>query len=59
MRAISAREFGHDVRKYLEDVAAGESIEITDQGRPIARLVVSADHARGVLAHSISMQRFR
>lgn len=39
MRAIGVRELRQNASKYLEDVAAGESIEITDRGRPVARLV--------------------
>lgn len=33
------RELRQNASKYLENVAAGESIEITDRGRPVARLV--------------------
>ena len=44
MRSISVGELRQNASKYLEDVAAGESIEITDRGRPVARLVpVSGD----------------
>ena len=44
MRSIGVRELRQNASKYLEDVAAGESIEITDRGRPVARLVpVSGD----------------
>ena len=39
MRSISVGELRQNASKYLEDVAAGESIEITDRGRPVARLV--------------------
>jgi hypothetical protein len=39
MRSISVRELRRNASKYLEDVAAGESIEITDRGSPVARLV--------------------
>jgi prevent-host-death family protein len=39
MRAIGVRELRQNASRYLEDVAAGESIEITDRGRPVARLV--------------------
>jgi prevent-host-death family protein len=39
MRSIGVRELRQNASRYLEEVAAGESIEITDRGRPIARLV--------------------
>jgi prevent-host-death family protein len=39
MRAIGVRELRQHASKYLEEVAAGESIEITDRGHPVARLV--------------------
>lgn len=39
MKSIGVRELRQNASKYLEDVAAGESIEITDRGRPVARLV--------------------
>ena len=33
------RELRQHASRYLEAVAAGESIEITDRGHPVARLV--------------------
>lgn len=39
MRTIGVRELRQHASKYLEEVAAGESIEITDRGHPVARLV--------------------
>lgn len=36
---VGIREFRANVRRYLDDVATGGSIVITDRGRPIARLV--------------------
>jgi prevent-host-death family protein len=39
MKVIGVRELRQNASKYLKEVAAGESIEITDRGRPIARLV--------------------
>ncbi|MCV7099024.1 type II toxin-antitoxin system Phd/YefM family antitoxin [Mycobacterium palustre] len=39
MKTIGVRELRQHASKYLEYVAAGESIEITDRGHPIARLV--------------------
>lgn len=39
MKSIGVRELRQHASKYLEEVAAGESIEITDRGHPVARLV--------------------
>jgi prevent-host-death family protein len=39
MKSIGVRELRQNASRYLEDVAAGESIEITDRGHPVARLV--------------------
>lgn len=39
MKTIGVRELRQHASKYLEQVAAGQSIEITDRGRPVARLV--------------------
>jgi prevent-host-death family protein len=44
MRTIGVRELRQHASKYLAEVAAGESIEITDRGQPVARLVpISSD----------------
>ncbi len=39
MRTIGVRELRQHASRYLDEVAAGETIEITDRGRPVARLV--------------------
>jgi prevent-host-death family protein len=39
MRTVGVRELRQNASRYLEEVAAGESIEITDRGHPVARLV--------------------
>jgi prevent-host-death family protein len=39
MKTIGVRELRQNASRYLEEVAAGESIEITDRGHPVARLV--------------------
>jgi prevent-host-death family protein len=39
MKVIGVRELRQNASKYLKEVAAGESFEITDRGHPIARLV--------------------
>ena len=44
MKTIGVRELRQHASRYLEEVAAGESIEITDRGHPVARLVpISGD----------------
>ena len=49
--AIGVRELRQNASRYLEEVAAGESFEITDRGHPVARLVpigpASGDPRRG------------
>lgn len=39
MDRIGVRELRQHASRYLDRVAAGELIEITDRGRPVARLV--------------------
>jgi prevent-host-death family protein len=39
MRRIGIRELRQRASHYLREVQAGESIEVTDRGRPVARLV--------------------
>jgi prevent-host-death family protein len=41
MERIGVRELRQNASKYLRRVAQGESIEITDRGRPVAVLVPS------------------
>jgi prevent-host-death family protein len=43
MRSIGIRELRQHASRYLRDVEHGETIEITDRGRPVARLVPPAD----------------
>jgi len=39
MSSVGVRELRQEASRLLERVAAGESIEITNHGRPVARLV--------------------
>lgn len=39
MDRIGVRELRQHASRYLERVAGGETIEVTDRGRPVARLV--------------------
>lgn len=38
-RVLNATEVKHRILALLDEVAAGETIEITKHGRPVARLV--------------------
>lgn len=39
METIGVRELRQHASRYLDLVARGESVEVTDRGRPVARLV--------------------
>lgn len=39
MIQVSAREFRHRLRSYIERVEAGEGFEVTVHGRPVGRFV--------------------
>ena len=39
MRSIGVRELRQQASRYLREVERGDSIEVTDRGRPVARLV--------------------
>lgn len=39
MRRIGIRELRQQASRHLRDVEAGETIEVTDRGRPVALLV--------------------
>jgi prevent-host-death family protein len=39
MKTIGVRELRQNASRYLKLVEAGESVEVTDRGRPVARLV--------------------
>jgi prevent-host-death family protein len=43
MRSIGIRELRQHASRYLRDVERGETIEITDRGRRVARLVPPAE----------------
>jgi prevent-host-death family protein len=47
MKRIGVRELRQQASKYLRQVEAGETIEVTDRGRPVALLVPVP--SRGVL----------
>ena len=39
MRSIGVRELRQQASRYLREVERGDPIEVTDHGRPVARLV--------------------
>ena len=39
MKSIGVRELRQQASRYLREVERGDAIEITDRGRPVARLV--------------------
>ena len=39
MRRIGVRELRQQASKYLRQVESGETIEVTDRGRPVALLI--------------------
>jgi prevent-host-death family protein len=44
METVGVRELRQHASRYLERVRQGETLEVTDRGRPVARLVpVSSD----------------
>jgi prevent-host-death family protein len=52
MRAIGIRELRQQASRYLRDVQRGETIEVTDRGRPVARLVPVPTSGLDALAES-------
>lgn len=52
MRSIGIRELRQHASRHLRSVQAGETIEVTDRGRPVARLVPvpSQRGLRGLIA---------
>jgi prevent-host-death family protein len=46
MRSIGVRELRQQASRYLREVERGEAIEVTDRGRPVARLVPIAPSSR-------------
>jgi prevent-host-death family protein len=56
MESIGVRELNQNTSQVLARVSGGESIEITDRGRPIARLVPVGDD-RSSLAKLVATGR--
>jgi prevent-host-death family protein len=51
MDRIGVRELRQHASRYLARVAGGETLEVTDRGRPVALLVpVGSDRWQGLLA---------
>ncbi len=53
MKSIGVRQLRQQASRYLREVEAGETIQVTDRGRPVALLVpVPADGPLARLASS-------
>ena len=57
MRSIGIRELRQHASRFLRDAQRGETIEITDRGRPVARLVPPA--GGGAVERLIAAGRLR
>lgn len=58
MERIGVRELRQNASRYLARVANGEAIEVTDRGRPVARLV-PVPAGESTLAELISSGRLK
>ncbi|WP_328652464.1 type II toxin-antitoxin system prevent-host-death family antitoxin [Micromonospora sp. NBC_00330] len=56
MERIGVRELNQNTSQVLARVSGGETVEITDRGRPVARLVPVGDD-RSVLAKLVAAGR--
>lgn len=56
MESIGVRELNQNTSQVLARVSGGETVEITDRGRPIARLVPVSDD-RSTLARLVASGR--
>ena len=53
MKRIGIRELRQEASKHLREVERGETIEVTDRGRPVARIVpLAADNTFEALVAS-------
>lgn len=60
MRRIGIRELRQQASKHLRDVEKGETIEVTDRGRPVARIVpVPPTAPMGVIESLIASGRMK
>jgi prevent-host-death family protein len=51
MEQIGVRELRQHASRYLDRVAHGETLEVTDRGRPVARLVpITSDRWADLIA---------
>ena len=53
MRSVGIRQLRQNASRFLREVERGETIEVTDRGRPVALLVPvpSGDHIEALLAN--------
>ncbi len=59
MRRIGIRELRQQASTYLRDVERGETIEVTDRGRPVARIVPIPPARLGIRESLIAGGRLR
>lgn len=60
MRRIGIRELRQQASKHLRDVEQGETIEVTDRGRPVARIIpVPPAAPMGVIESLIASGRMK
>ena len=59
METIGVRELRQNASRYLKRVESGETIEVSDRGRPVARIVpvMPDSHARLVAERRINLGR--
>ena len=50
MESVGIRELRQDASTWVRRAAAGEVIEVTDRGRPVARLGPIPEHETGLAA---------
>lgn len=50
MRSVGVRELRQHASRYLREVEGGESLQVTDRGRPIAMIVPIANEVSGLEA---------
>jgi prevent-host-death family protein len=56
MKTTGVRELRQHASRYLALLAAGETVEVTDRGRPVARLIpIDADPWQRVLSQGAVM----
>ena len=58
MKRVGMRELNHHLARYVAEARGGESVEITDRGRPVAR-IVPLSSGDAWLDHLVAIGRVR